>query len=61
VAVKVLFEDGPAVGRTEDYTYLSTALPSLAWSGDSGRIEAVYHRSADTPEPDGVWRYHRVG
>jgi hypothetical protein len=45
--VVVHFEDGPAVGQTRDYPYLSIALPRLAWMGDRGEVQAVYDRACD--------------
>jgi|GraSoiStandDraft_5_1057265.scaffolds.fasta_scaffold2870562_1 hypothetical protein len=59
MALDVRFEDGPAIGQTTHYAYLSVPLPSLAWTGESGGVEAVYHRSSDNPDPDGRWRYRR--
>jgi hypothetical protein len=53
MALDVRFEDGPAIGQTTHYAYLSVPLPSLAWTGESGGVEAVYHRSSDNPDPDG--------
>jgi hypothetical protein len=60
MSVDVRFEDGPAAGQQKRYEYLSTALPSLAWTGEHGRVEAVYHRGADSPDAAGVWHYHQV-
>ncbi len=55
----VRFEDGPATGQTRSYPYLS-ALPRLAWTGDSGHVQAVYRRTDDGPDAEGVWHYQRV-
>jgi hypothetical protein len=60
MSVVVRFEDGPAMGQTRLYSYLTIALPRLAWTGDSDQVEAVYDRSGDHPDPDGAWHYRRV-
>lgn len=59
VSVRIAFEGGPADGTVEDYTYLSTALPSLYWPRDEPeRVGAVYRRLTDAPDPvTGTWRY----
>jgi hypothetical protein len=60
MALDVRFEDGPAAGRSKHYAYLSTALPSLAWTGEQGEIQAVYHRAGEQPDAGGVWHYRRA-
>jgi hypothetical protein len=60
MSVVVRFEDGPAMGQTRDYSYLDIALPRLTWTGDSDHVLAVYDRSSDQPDADGVWHYRRA-
>lgn len=54
MSVDVYFDDGPAAGLIEHKTYLSIALPSLAWTGDADHVQAVYHRQCDDADPDGL-------
>ena len=60
MAVDVYFDDGPAGGRIEHMTYLSVALPSLAWLGDSDQVLAVYQRQGDDADAEGVWHYRQT-
>lgn len=60
MALDVQFEDGPAAGQTKHYGHLGTALPSLAWTGESGSVQAIYHRSSDVPDSKGFWHYRRA-
>jgi hypothetical protein len=60
MSVVVRFEDGPAMGQTRNYSYLDVALPRLTWTGDSDQVLAVYDRSSEHPDKDGVWHYRRV-
>ena len=60
MSVVVRFEDGPAMGQTRDYSYLDIALPRLTWTGDADHVLAVYDRSSDQPDADGVWHYRRA-
>lgn len=59
MSVDVYFDDGPAAGRIEHLAYLSVALPSLAWTGESDQVQAIYHRLGENADPDGVWHYRR--
>lgn len=61
MSVDVYFDDGPAAGHIEHLAYLGVALPSLAWTGESDQVQAIYHRHGEDADPDGVWHYRRSG
>lgn len=60
MVLSVRFDDGPAAGREKRYPRLDVALPSLAWTGEDGRVQAVYRRAADGPDLEGFWHYQRL-